>query len=402
MAKLNKIRWLLLGGLTLIVVGMIFIQIHFFARPLEQSANSQSMNRLSGPTGFVQDKIGQQVVADYDLRFPVDHGEHPRFDIEWWYLTANLEDEQGHLYGLQWTLFRFRNPTKNTEHNNWANNQLYMAHASVNSLDSHWFAEKFARGDVGNAGVKLAPFQLYIDDWRWTNSASESSAKQTLLPAQLSFQVPLINTQKDQESEILQVSLMLQQKADFVLQGDKGYSRKSADGAYASYYYSNPFIDITGQFTFKTNKIGTPKLPPITIKGQAWFDHEWTSQLVDSHSLGWDWLSLHLDDGSKLMAFRMRIEGQPDYITGTLVQTDGSQTLLTKENLSLLPTQWIEVNQRNLPLHWQVSIPQFNMDIVVKVLKDEQWNPALVAYYEGMVNVTGTHTGKGFLELTGY
>ncbi|MEQ3652637.1 MAG: lipocalin family protein, partial [Glaciecola sp.] len=30
------------------------------------------------------------------------------------------------------------------------------------------------------------------------------------------------------------------------------------------------------------------------------------------------------------------------------------------------------------------------------------WNPALFPYYEGAVNISGSHSGEGFLELTGY
>jgi predicted secreted hydrolase len=402
MVKLNQSKWLLLGVFTLIIVSTLFISTFISSDHQEQSTNSKSVNRLGSPLGFNSGLFGQQVVADYTLRFPTDHGEHPTFDIEWWYLTANLEDEQGKQYGLQWTLFRFRNPSQTAKHVAWANNQIYMAHASVNNLDSHWFAEKFARGDVGNAGVDLIPFNLYIDNWTWTNASNEATTKQALLPAHLTFQVPLINAQKDHAKPLMDVSITLQQKGPFVLQGNNGYSIKSADGTYASYYYSNPFIDISGQFTFTDSSSHPQTSSPISIKGRAWFDHEWTSQLVDSQTLGWDWLSLHLDDGAKLMAFRMRIQGQADYITGTLVHADGTQTLLTSENLTLVPTQWTEVNQRQLPLIWQVNIPQFNMDLVIKTLKNDQWNPAIVAYYEGMVSVSGSHTGKGFLELTGY
>ncbi|WP_340680149.1 lipocalin-like domain-containing protein [Paraglaciecola sp.] len=400
MAKLNKLTWLFFS-LLIIVISLLGIQANFFDKPKGPAHKTGAVNRLGSGLGN-KETIGQQVVANHALSFPADHGEHSAFDIEWWYLTANLEDEQGNIYGLQWTLFRFRTPSPLTDKTSWSNDQLYMAHASINSLDSHWFAEKFARGQVGNAGVTLTPFQLYIDDWSWANSAAnDATAIQQLLPAQLAFQIPLINPQKSDNNKLLRVSLALQQNGPFILQGDKGYSTKSADGAYASYYYSNPMIDITGQFIFAQNKAGPPS-SSISVKGQAWFDHEWTSQLVDNQTLGWDWLSVHLDDGSKLMAFRMRIEGQADYITGTLVQADGTQTLLTEENLSLKPTAWIEVNQRKLPLSWQVNIPQFNVNIAVKTLKNEQWNPALIAYYEGMVGVTGSHKGKGFLELTGY
>ena len=47
-----------------------------------------------------------QAHEDIRLSFPEDHAAHPDYRIEWWYLTANLEDERGEPLGLQWTLFR--------------------------------------------------------------------------------------------------------------------------------------------------------------------------------------------------------------------------------------------------------------------------------------------------------
>src|SRR5690606_22206137 len=47
-----------------------------------------------------------RVVPGKAFAFPADHGAHPDFRIEWWYLTANLRDAEGRDYGVQWTLFR--------------------------------------------------------------------------------------------------------------------------------------------------------------------------------------------------------------------------------------------------------------------------------------------------------
>ena len=46
------------------------------------------------------------VVPGRTFAFPADHGPHPAFRIEWWYVTANLKDSSGTAYGAQWTLFR--------------------------------------------------------------------------------------------------------------------------------------------------------------------------------------------------------------------------------------------------------------------------------------------------------
>ena len=47
-------------------------------------------------------------VADAPIafEFPADHGAHPAFRSEWWYLTMTLQDEQGRSFGAQFTQFR--------------------------------------------------------------------------------------------------------------------------------------------------------------------------------------------------------------------------------------------------------------------------------------------------------
>ena len=42
------------------------------------------------------------------LRFPRDHGSHPDFRVEWWYVTGWLADGAGNDYGVQVTFFRNR------------------------------------------------------------------------------------------------------------------------------------------------------------------------------------------------------------------------------------------------------------------------------------------------------
>src|ERR1700752_5283482 len=60
-----------------------------------------------GFAGLGNDGAGYAVVSPgRAFAFPADHGPHPDFRIEWWYLTANLTDAGGAAYGAQWTLFR--------------------------------------------------------------------------------------------------------------------------------------------------------------------------------------------------------------------------------------------------------------------------------------------------------
>ncbi len=121
--------------------------------------------RAQGFAGLEEKADGfARVVPGRAFSFPSDHGPHPEFRIEWWYVTANLRDAAGTAYGAQWTLFRQAlRPDPLPE--GWATQQVWMAHAAVTRADTHRTVETFARGGVGQAGVEAAPFRAFIDAW---------------------------------------------------------------------------------------------------------------------------------------------------------------------------------------------------------------------------------------------
>ena len=417
MAKLNKkiislsLAGVFLLGTYFVVTSQITLKtqtnMSVFGRNVYEQ-NDDSNNALAS-------NMGKKADPDYRMSFPQDHGTHDQFDIEWWYLTANLQDEAGDPYGLQWTLFRFKNSrprSSQAEGDNsssslknapvmlnestvsldkkWHNDQIYMAHASIHSLDTHWFSEKFARGGVGNAGLTALPLNLFIDDWQWLNSDGDTG----LFPSTLTFGA----TDTSKPNAEASATFTLDQTGPLVQHGDNGFSVKSNSG-HASHYYSAPFISIEGELT---QAIDTVTTAPIKLKGQAWFDQEWTSQLLDTGTQGWDWLSLHLDDGNKIMAFRMRLKNQDDYVTGSYITSTGEQITLQPGDITLQPVSVKKVDGRQLPLIWKLIIPSKKIDLTISTIKDKQWNNAAVPYYEGMVKIEGSHGGVGFLELTGY
>ena len=180
----------------------------------------------------------------------------------------------------------------------------------------------------------------------------------------------------------------------FVFHGDGGVSNKTADGKYRSYYYSQPFIQVDGQIHINNEK--------HSVSGVGWYDHEWTSQLADDKALGWDWFSLHFDDGMKLMAFTMHVDGKPSYSTGTLIKPDGSSRTLTSDALALEAFETASVAGRDIPVRWHITLPEHNIEVTTDVFKNDQWNPSRFPYYEGAIRFSGSHSGKGYMELTGY
>jgi len=326
------------------------------------------------------------VVPGRPMVFPADHLPHPDHRIEWWYLTGNLTDADGRRWGVQWTLFRTR-LKPGDDPGGWASNQLWMAHAAITSPEGYRHAQRYARGGIDQAGVALRDGRLtaWLDDWRLQSAGGD------LFPAQLAFSV-----------DGARVQLNLTAETPYVLQGQGGYSQKSAQGQ-ASYYYSQPHVRLAGSVEIdgKTTE----------LNGIGWLDREWSSQPLADNQRGWDWFSLHLADGHALMVYRLRHDGGEDWLSGSWVDADGLSRTLSADEISLAvierrrvptPTAADPAATQALPLVWRVSLPTLGRSWVVRSLADDQWMGGRIPYWEGVVLVDDGAGGVGYLELTGY
>jgi len=316
------------------------------------------------------------VVPGRVFSFPADHGAHDGFRIEWWYVTANLKDRQGHDFGVQWTLFRSALKPA-AEQPGWANQTIWLGHAAVTSATAHHAAERYARGGVGQAGVNVAPFEAWIDDWRFASQAQD----------------PLTDLQLSASDKAFSYRLHLTSSRPLVLQGDKGFSRKSEQGQ-ASYYYSQPFFQASGTLQIDGQT--------YTVSGPAWLDREWSSQPLAANQTGWDWFSLHLDSGESLMLFRTRQTDGAPYLTGTWISADGQTETLHGAQIKLTPQDTAKVAGRQMPVRWSISIPDKHLDISLDALNPAAWMNLRIPYWEGPVRISGSHGGRGYLEMTGY
>ncbi|MCP4318459.1 MAG: iron ABC transporter permease [Hyphomicrobiales bacterium] len=314
----------------------------------------------------------------HTLVFPDDHGPHPDFRIEWWYLTANLNDGNGTDYGLQWTLFRSALLPK--ADNGWSASQTWMAHAAVTTANRHFSTERFSRGGIGQAGVAANPFSAWIDDWHMT---SRSAAGEDQLAA-------LHVTARGLD---FSYDIKLTASGPLVLHGESGLSVKSASGQ-ASYYYSQPFYTVTGKINLPSGQ--------VEVSGQAWLDREWSSQPLDPDQTGWDWLSMHFDDGSKLMGFRLRSRSAETYTSATWIDPAGKATAYGDGALRMVPGPTQRVADREVPTVWRLQLAERDLDITIEALNTQSWMETLVPYWEGPVIADGSHRGRGYLEMTGY
>lgn len=307
----------------------------------------------------------------YRLEFPADHGAHPGFRFEWWYLTANLRGDNGQDYGVQWTLFR--SGLKPQEATGWQSPQMWMGHTALTTPDQHYVAERLARGGIGQAGVHSAPFEAWIDEWRMGGDDLNTLNLQAS-GGEFAYDLRLVAT------------------GPLVLHGADGFSVKSANGR-ASHYYSQPSYRVEGVLHLPGGD--------VVVTGQGWLDREWSSQPLAADQTGWDWFSLSFVDGARMMGFALR-GGEAPFVSGTWINSDGSVVALNGDMLRLGPLEYAQVAGREIPVVWRVRLAQMGLDVTVRALNEQAWMGTSFPYWEGPVQVNGSHSGRGYLEMTGY
>ncbi len=330
-----------------------------------------------------------KAVEPREFVFPDDHGPHPAYRSEWWYVTAVLVDDAGRDFGMQFTLFRQAlNPTP-TGSGPWHTAQAYLAHLAVTDVSAgeHLHAQRFSRGHPQLAGAQAAPFRAWIEDWRLEELAAEP------------FTVELGATAED-----FGVALAFAQTQPLVLQGDAGLSHKGP--GQASYYYSMPRLRTEGVLSLDGRD--------VAVRGWAWLDREWSTSVLGDHLKGWNWFALQLDDGRSLMAFSLtRKDGARDpYDHGLYVAPGGTgRRTLAASDYQLIPERfWQAPDGAAWPVAWRL---RFNPGVeavggeewLLEAMLDDQLMDVGLTYWEGIVAVrdaAGNRLGRGYMELTGY
>ena len=355
-------------------------------------------NRLSAlragslPAGF------ELVTGSKPFDFPRDHGPHPTFRHEWWYVTGHLDSPTGEAFGFELTFFRFalKPPLAPAPEpaaasaieaaSAWRTRQIYMAHFAVSDIGRKHFtvAEQFARDALGLAGAQAEPFRVSLNDWS-LGAASDSKAWR------------LIASDKGYS-----LDLEINPAAPFMLNGDAGFSRKSDATGAASFYYSIPRMTARGKLV-RDGKT-------LDVQGTAWLDREWGSGSLGAEQKGWDWFALQLDDGSALMFYALRNQnGQRDaHSAGTWLAPNGTARSLTNDDVQIdAKGEWTSPRGTRYPARWQLRVPSLKLDVDIQPrLADQELNTS-TRYWEGASLVSGTRDGraiqgKAYVELVGY
>ncbi len=336
----------------------------------------------------------------YSYQFPRDHGNHPEFKIEWWYLTGHLFADSGQRrFGYQATFFRraVRPKTNDTPATplTFGNNHVYLAHMAIIDPETQSFVyEERLNRDGWDAASAADTLDTFNGNWALKFRPEAEHPEAMLLTGSVRAEA--------------QFRLQLTPSKPKVLFGTDGVSRKGADPTAASHYITFTRLATEGQLTFRGET--------LRVQGETWMDHEISSSQLDANQIGWDWASLQLNDNTEVMIYVMRqTDGSIDpHSTINWIDSDSKVTTAGPDTF-----QWESIRQWKSP-HSGAAYPigsklrathpqtgQAHTFEFRPVAEDQELQGELggIRYWEGACDVfdeTGQAIGRAYVELTGY
>ncbi len=345
------------------------------------------------------------------FQFPADHGSHPEYKIEWWYITGHLTSEGGQRHGFQATFFRRSGDRRaNTDTASvpvtpstsatplFATDEFFLAHMAWLDVATGTFRHEERLNRRGwDAQADIRKLQLRNGNWSLKDLGPDADGKLTLelrggIQADLFWR------------------MTLRPQKPLVIFGTNGVSRKAREPSAASHYLTFSRMSVSGELrrgsSSKTER----------IEGEAWMDHEISSSQLGQGQVGWDWTCIQLFDGRELMAYRMRRDdGSMDpFSTVAWIDKSGRVSQWGSDRFQWLGDgQWKSPRSGGVyPAAVLLSVPESDGSpgptLRIEPLCADQELPGGIGgipYWEGACRVRdaqGKEIGRAFVEMTGY
>lgn len=337
------------------------------------------------------------------LSFPRDHGSHPNYKIEWWYLTGHLDAPSGERFGYQATFFRraLKAPTEQLsdqdEPPSFGDEQLYLAHMGLTDVDGQRFfhQERFNR-DGWDALSATKAMDVRNGNWRLHQIESQAESRDPSLRLQFTI------------DDSVAVDLHLTPSKSLLVFGQDGTSRKGADPAARSYYLTWSRLESTGTVAIDDKS--------YSVSGESWMDHEIASMQLGDGLEGWDWTAIQLNDNWEIKAYILRQDdGLPSPFSALIwIDPAGNKHYRSTEDFSWKTVRsWTSPEtESSYPIELTITTidPRTDQSVTLRLkpVMDAQElsnGSAGFAYWEGACDVLDDEEktiGRAYLELVGY
>ena len=305
------------------------------------------------------------------LELPADEAPHD-FQTEWWYFNVHLTGEDGGRYALHDVVFQVQDLA--------SSRTLYVRQSG--------FADVAAGTHVTTERMRSEPEPLSAQAGGFRAAFGD-----LFVSAEDGRRYRLVG-----EAGTAAYDLTLLATARPLVHDDDGLVDFGEAGV--TYYYSRPRLEVSGTVT----QAGGAALP---VTGLGWMDRQWGN--FQPVTIGWDWASVQLDDGTDLMLTRAFDASRRTIASyATLRRGDGAVRLLGAGEFEFAPAGPTWTSPRtgtSYATTWRVAVPgevePFTLEPLV--VDNEFVSGALgVVYWEAGAEARapdGRVVGQGFVEL---
>ena len=317
-------------------------------------------------------------------QLPQEEAPHVKNSLEWWYFTGHLKDvTTGESFGVEYVFFHF-NPDGKQDYQ--------MVNFALTDPQTQDFKYDYQMGKLAVPLTAALPISLTEQKGpqTWTLTGQEGRYQLRARMAAHAGQA---------------ISLRTTPTKPVLLHGGTGYEQYGAVAQAG--YYSYPRLAATGtiEVAGKTHQ----------VTGELWYDRQWNCGSVNKRNVGWDWLSLQLNEPrEELMLYTVHDTKTGQHIGGgSHYGAQGENLHLAEADFKLEPvTYWTSpVSKKKYPATWHLTVPSKGYDLTVTPLVPNQelnlrlFKVLKLNYWEGMCRVTGTHNGKpvtgnAYVEIT--
>ncbi|MCL9774907.1 lipocalin-like domain-containing protein [Vibrio methylphosphonaticus] len=371
---MNRLQKLIFACCLTVVVAASFVVI---LKDDEQRITRTKTTHINTIFGSPGKKVFEPVLPDRVVTLPTDFRSHPEFQHEWWQLVTQLKDVHGQTYWMRWRFFRYASDDRIKT--GWKDPQIYISNVVLTSHLGMFTDQRIARGGIGQAGGVSRPFRVWIDDWSWRSLSHDP------MPGNLK-----LSTDK------FSVNLQFEREGEYAVTGEHGYHLKHDLLPRASYVIEAPFVHSTGQLTLPSGKV-------LKVTGKAWLSKEWGSELVGGNYVGEDNFIIRLSATRALVVSQYRYKDNMPYVSASLIDNNGDVTAIGSDEIELKALNFTALHDgASVPLNWKISIPEHDIDLVIKAGRQVNWVNFVVPQWQGPVRTQGSHVAPGYIQLSGY
>jgi len=345
---------------------------------------------------IAQDSGFREAKPNYDYQFPRDHGSHPDFKLEWWYLTGHLQStDTGRRFGFHATFFRTAISTAPPKSRFFDTTQGFLAHMALLDVETgKLHVEERLNRQGWDARASTKDLDVHNGNWILKRTPSDAHAESMTIQSSIRSDA--------------RIKLTFTPSKPKVIFGRNGISRKSATSNAASHYIT---------FT-RLRTGGTLELlgETFSVEGETWMDHEFSSSQLGEDQTGWDWASIRLNDGRDIMLYRLRQRsGNVDPFSQlTWVDREAQQTRFEPEQWSWKARrQWTSPHTNAI---YPIDIDVETIDPETEKTRRLRLRPLVddqeivgkldaLSYWEGACDVldeSDVVIGQAYVELAGY